>query len=72
MTLDLDRTTTVAGLTASHLGRVIAFNGWRGRLVSMYAERPGWVELVLAPLDPADSGTVTVVPLEQPVRIEAL
>lgn len=65
------RTTTVASLTAADLGRVIACNGWRGRLAGMYAERPGWVELTLGPLDRADSGAVTVVPLTQPVRIEA-
>lgn len=61
--------TTVANLSASHFGRVIACNGWQGRLDLMSADRPGWVALTLAALDPADRDVHTVVPLTQPVRI---
>ena len=61
---------TVANLSAHHFGHVIACNGWRGRLDMMAADRPGWVALTLAALDPADRDVYTVVPLTEPVRIE--
>ena len=61
--------TTVANLSAAHFGHVVACNGWQGRLDLMSADRPGWVALTLAALDPADRDVYTVVPLTQPVRI---
>ena len=60
---------TVASLSASHFGHTVACNGWQGRLDMMSADRPGWVALTLAALDPADRDVHTVVPLTQPVRI---
>ena len=55
---------TVANLSASHFGHIIACNGWRGEFRSLALAPPGYAEVSI--------GAVTVwVKLDQPCRIEA-
>ena len=57
-------TTTVANLSAAHLGHVVACHGWRGEFRSLAMAHPGYIEVLI------DAATVWV-PLDQPCRIEA-